>query len=146
MADATTYPVKVVTPEGVAFEGDVQIAIATSAAGELGIMAKHTPLVADLKLGRCSLHLPNGEWKHLVTSEGFLQVEGSSALVLVEEAVDVNDIDLSEADELISDANNQISSLDSGEHDVYSSTKDSAQRSIAWGEHLKAMHGKFAAS
>lgn len=144
MADNATYPIRLVTPEGMAFEGDVQMAIATSAAGELGIMARHTPLVADLKMGRVSIQLPSSEWRHFATSEGFLQVHDSTAMVLVEEAVDANAIDLREADELINDANNQIATLDSGEHDVYSSTHGAAEKSIAWAEHLKEIHSRYA--
>ena len=54
-ADASTSPL--VTPEGAAFEGDAEMLIVPGAAGEIGVLARHAPLVATLKAGSTRVHL-----------------------------------------------------------------------------------------
>jgi F-type H+-transporting ATPase subunit epsilon len=43
-----TFDLSVVTPEGTAFEGEAQMLIVPGAAGEIGVLARHAPLVAML--------------------------------------------------------------------------------------------------
>ena len=57
MAGYETFPAKVVTPEGVAFDGLVQQIEVTSTAGGLGILARRAPVVADLKMGHVRAQL-----------------------------------------------------------------------------------------
>ena len=51
MADHPAYPVELITPEGVAFAGDAEVLVVPGAAGELGILANHAPLISLLKPG-----------------------------------------------------------------------------------------------
>ena len=51
MADHPLFPISVVTPEGPAFEGEAEMLIVPGAAGEIGVLARHAPLVAMLKAG-----------------------------------------------------------------------------------------------
>ena len=54
MADVTDHPpfdVAVVTPDGPVFEGEAHMLIVPGAAGEIGVLARHAPLVATLKAG-----------------------------------------------------------------------------------------------
>ena len=47
MADAhPPFNVSLVTPEGAAFEGEAVLLIVPGAAGEIGVLARHAPLVA----------------------------------------------------------------------------------------------------
>jgi F-type H+-transporting ATPase subunit epsilon len=48
VADHPLFSVSVVTPEGAAFEGDAEMLIVPGAAGEIGVLARHAPLVAML--------------------------------------------------------------------------------------------------
>src|SRR6266542_2863390 len=47
MPDHPLFSVSVVTPEGPAFEGDAEMLIVPGAAGEIGVLARHAPLVDD---------------------------------------------------------------------------------------------------
>ena len=51
VADHPLFPVSVVTPEGPAFEGEAEMLIVPGAAGEIGVLARHAPLVAMLQRG-----------------------------------------------------------------------------------------------
>ena len=51
MADHPLFSISVVTPEGAVFEGDAEMLIVPGAAGEIGVLARHAPLIATLKAG-----------------------------------------------------------------------------------------------
>src|SRR6266571_3026241 len=61
MPDHPLFPVSVVTPEGPAFEGEAEMLIVPGAAGEIGVLARHAPLVAMLKAGSTRVHLAAGD-------------------------------------------------------------------------------------
>jgi F-type H+-transporting ATPase subunit epsilon len=132
---ASTYqlfPAKVVTPEGVLFEGEVRELEVTSVSGGLGILARRAPVVADLKLGQVRAELEDGTWRTWATEEGFVQASDSTATVVVEEAIALEEIDTAAAQELVSEGR---AKLESGSDDA---DARAAEREIAWGEHLLA--------
>ena len=74
MADAhPKFDVAVVTPEGDAFRGEAEMLIVPGAAGEIGVLARHAPLVATLKAGSTRVHLGGGEVLELATGLRLLQ-------------------------------------------------------------------------
>jgi len=76
VADAhPKFDVAVVTPEGDAFRGEAEMLIVPGAAGEIGVLARHAPLVATLKAGSTRVHLGGGEVLELATGSGFFKVE-----------------------------------------------------------------------
>ena len=46
MPDHPPYPVELITPEGFAFQGEAETLVVPGAAGELGILANHAPLIS----------------------------------------------------------------------------------------------------
>ena len=71
MADAhPKFDVSVVTPDGPAFEGEAEMLIVPGAAGEIGVLARHAPLVATLKAGSTRVHLGGNEVIELATGPG----------------------------------------------------------------------------
>ena len=148
MSDRTTFAIRLISPEGVQFDGESQIAILNGVGGDVGLLANHAPIVADLKMGTCRLQDSDGAWHTWATAEGFATSNNSRATVLVEEAINVDDIDIAAADELITEHTNRIADADKhgGEHDVYSSGVEGSKRSVAWGEHLKAVHAAHASN
>ena len=58
MADETRkFDVSLVTPDGPAFEGAVEMIVVPGAAGEIGVLARHAPLIATLKAGSTRVYL-----------------------------------------------------------------------------------------
>src|ERR687883_583487 len=89
-----TLSVSLVTPEGAAFEGEAEMVIVPGAAGEIGVLARHAPLVAMLKAGSTRVHVRYGTEIHeFATGPGFFRVGQDRALVLVDDAVQAAEID-----------------------------------------------------
>ena len=51
------FDVALVTPDGAAFDGEAEMIVVPGAAGEIGVLARHAPLVATLKSGSTRFHL-----------------------------------------------------------------------------------------
>ena len=86
MADHPLFSISLVTPEGAAFEGDAEMLIVPGAAGEIGVLARHAPLVAMLKAGSTRVHIGDGEVREFATGPGFFQVLEDRAIALVDDA------------------------------------------------------------
>ena len=116
MADAhPKFDVAVVTPEGAAYEGLAEMLIVPGAAGEIGVLARHAPLVATLKAGSTRIHLGAGEVVELATGPGFFKVELDRALALVDDAIDVKQIDDARARAQLEAAQAELQKVEAGE-------------------------------
>ena len=90
----STFDVSLVTPDGPVFEGEVEMLIVPGADGEIGVLARHAPLIAMLKAGSTRVHVKrNGEVREFATGPGFFKVEQDRALALVDDAFDAKEID-----------------------------------------------------
>ena len=118
MADATDHPafdVQVVTPDGPVFQGEAHMLIVPGAAGEIGVLARHAPLVATLKAGSTRVHLGGNEILEFATGPGFFKVELDRALALVDDAVNVREIDDSRAQAQLDAARAELERVETGE-------------------------------
>jgi F-type H+-transporting ATPase subunit epsilon len=114
--DRRTFALSLVTPEGPAFEGEVEMLIVPGAAGEIGILARHAPLVATLKAGGTRVHIRRDEEvRDFATGPGFFKVEQDRALQLVDDAVDAREIDPERARRQLEEAKAELERLDRGE-------------------------------
>ena len=111
-----TFDLSLVTPDGAAFEGEVEMLIVPGQDGEIGILARHAPLVATLKAGGTRVHLRRDEEiREFATGPGFFKVEQDRALALVDDAVDAREIDPDRAREQLEEAQKELELLDRGE-------------------------------
>ena len=118
MAEATDHPtfdVELVTPDGPVFQGDAHMLIVPGAAGEIGVLARHAPLVATLKAGSTRIHLDQNEVLEFATGPGFFKVELDRALALVDDAVNVQEIDDERAREQLEAAKVELERVEAGE-------------------------------
>ena len=118
MADRRTFSVSVVTPEGPAYEGEAEMLIVPGADGEIGVLARHAPLVAMLKAGNTRVHLGNNEVREFATGPGFFKVEQDRAIALVDDAVPAREIDPERAERQLEEARAELERVDSGESDA----------------------------
>jgi F-type H+-transporting ATPase subunit epsilon len=118
VADHPLFSVSVVTPEGAAFEGDAEMLIVPGAAGEIGVLARHAPLVALLKAGSTRVHLDDGEIREFATGHGFFQVLEDRAIALVDDAVIADEIDEREVQRKLEEAQAELARLERGESDA----------------------------
>ena len=118
--DRRTFDLSLVTPEGPAFEGEVEMLVVPGAAGEIGVLARHAPLVATLKAGGTRIYIrrEEEEIREFATGPGFFKVEQDRALALVDDAVDAGHIDPQRAQQQLEDAQAELERLERGESDA----------------------------
>ncbi len=116
MADKT-FSVSLVTPDGPAFEGEATMLIVPGAAGEIGVLARHAPLIATLKAGSTRIHVGEGEERvrEFATGPGFFKVEQDRAIALVDDAVSAREIDHERARRQLEEAQAELERVDRGE-------------------------------
>lgn len=108
--------VRVLTPEGAVFDDLVYMVIAPSVEGEVGILPRHTPFIAFLKMGETRLKLLDDTEIVFATSEGYLSVEEDRVLVLVEQAERADEIDRDRAQAALERA--EAALVEAGDDDV----------------------------
>src|ERR671933_1381240 len=116
MADRRQFSVSLVTPDGAAYEGDAEMIIVPGADGEVGVLARHAPLIATLKAGSTRIHPGEGaDVLEFATGPGFFQVLQDRAIALVDDAVDANEIDDQRARDQLEAAQRELEAIDRGE-------------------------------
>ena len=89
----TPFKVEVLTPEGEVFNDEVEMVSTRTSVGSIGILANHQPLLAILDPTELRLHKSESEVIRFAQGEGFLQMSGTYALVLVDEAFPIDELD-----------------------------------------------------
>jgi F-type H+-transporting ATPase subunit epsilon len=110
------FDVSLVTPDGPAYEGEAEMIIVPGADGEIGVLARHAPLIATLKAGSTRIHQGEGvDVLEFATGPGFFQVLQDRAIALVDDAVNANEIDDARAREQLEAARRELDAIDAGE-------------------------------
>ena len=89
----TPFTVEVLTPEGEAFNDEVEMLATRTTVGSIGVLANHQPLLTILEPTELRLHRSDSEVLRFAQGEGYLQMSGTHALVLVDEVFPVDEID-----------------------------------------------------
>jgi F-type H+-transporting ATPase subunit epsilon len=114
-----SFDVSLVTPDGPVFEGEAEMLIVPGADGEIGVLARHAPLVALLKAGSTRVHIRrDSEVREFATGPGFFKVEQDRALALVDDAIDTKEIDDERAREQLEAARAELERVERGESDA----------------------------
>jgi len=88
-----TIRVDIVSAEAEIYSADATMVIATGEMGELGIAARHAPLITRLKPGHVDVLLANGERQQFYVSGGMLEVQPQVVTVLADTAARAADLD-----------------------------------------------------
>ena len=118
MAQHPKFSLSLVTPDGAAFEGEAELVIVPGAAGEIGVLARHAPLVALLKAGSTRVYMDTDspdEVRTYATGPGFFQVLEDRAIALVDDAVLAAAIDDARAQHQLDEAQAELERVDAGE-------------------------------
>jgi F-type H+-transporting ATPase subunit epsilon len=111
------FEVSLVTPEGPAYEGDAEMIVVPGQAGEIGVLARHAPLIATLKAGSTRVYLDRqaDDVREFATGPGFFQVLEDKAIALVDDAVLASDIDDARARRQLEEAQAELERVERGE-------------------------------
>lgn len=90
--------IRLLTPEGAAFEGEAYMVVAPSVQGEIGLLPRHMPIIAQLKVGDVRMKDAEGEVTVYATTEGYLSMEEDHVLIVVAQAELAADIDRARAE------------------------------------------------
>ena len=117
MADGTRkFDISLVTPEGPAFEGEAEMVVVPGAAGDIGVLARHAPLIATLRAGSTRVYINrDGEMREYATGPGFFQVQQDRAIALVDDAVLASEVDDARAREQLETAQAELERVERGE-------------------------------
>ncbi len=101
----STFPLQIITPEKIFFEGKVQRLIVRTTEGDVGILAKHEKYVAALPSGPVKVTLEDGTERLAALSGGAIKVSPDHCAILANAVEWAEDIDVdwakrSEADAL----------------------------------------------
>ena len=121
MADgAHKFSISLTTPDGAVFDDEAEMVIVPGAAGEIGVLARHAPLIALLKAGSTRVYTDGDaeEIREFATGPGFFTVEQDRALALVDDAVDVREIDPDEAQRQLDEARAELEQVERGESEA----------------------------
>ena len=69
----TGFPLKIVTPDGLAFDGMAESLTVRTVTGDMGIMAKHADCVAPLGMGQATL-VVNGQKRYAACIGGMVSI------------------------------------------------------------------------
>ncbi|MDX6644559.1 MAG: F-type H+-transporting ATPase subunit epsilon [Miltoncostaeaceae bacterium] len=125
-ADRKRLGVRVLSPDGVVWEGAATMVVAPSVMGEVGILPRHAPLIAFLRVGETRIKTLEETEVVLATSEGYLSVEEDQVLVLVEQAEEAASIDRARAEAALRQAEEAVAAA--GEDETARSAAESARR------------------
>jgi F-type H+-transporting ATPase subunit epsilon len=115
LADArSTLDAQVLTPEGEVFSGELVQLSTRTAVGEVGILARHAPMVARLVPAELRLHLSESETRRYAQGEGWLEVFANQARVLIAEAIPPEELDAGELRERLEDARRRVEESEEG--------------------------------
>jgi F-type H+-transporting ATPase subunit epsilon len=130
---ATTFPVQIMTPEGAAYEGTAEMVSTRTLVGSIGIRANHEPLMAMLDPTELRIYESETEIKRFAQGDGFLQMAENSLLMLVEEAIPVEELDVADLTAKQEEAQSRLDSADEG-----SAQLERAQRDVhRWTRYLE---------
>ena len=92
-----TQRLDIVTPERKVLSEDVRFVVVPGAAGELGFLPEHTPLVSALKTGIVRVQQEGKEFK-IAISGGFVEVKNSRVVILADAAERSEQVDKNRAE------------------------------------------------
>ena len=108
----TPFKVEVLTPEGEVFNDEVEMVSTRTSVGSIGILANHQPLLAMLNPTELRLYKSESEVIRFAQGEGFLQMTGDRALVLVDEVFAVDKLDAADLRERVKRAEDELASAE----------------------------------
>jgi F-type H+-transporting ATPase subunit epsilon len=114
VADRTKFPVEVLTPEGEVFKDEVEMVSTRTSVGSIGVLANHAPLMAILEPTELRLYKSESDVVKFAQAEGYLQVVDNSALVLVQEAHEPDDLDRSDIESRLDEARKAMEDAEEG--------------------------------
>ena len=102
------FKVEILTPDGEVFNDEVEMVSTRTTLGLIGILANHAPVLATLDPTELRLYRTESEIVRFAQAEGYLQVGGNHAMLLVEEAISPEALDPAQLRERLQEAEREL--------------------------------------
>ena len=113
----TAFPLKIVTPDGLEFEGQAEELIVRTTTGDIGILAGHTNCVAPLGMGRATVVI-DGKKRYAACIGGLISVIGGAVSLVPTTFEWADEIDAKRADASYERAQKVLGAKDSSDTDI----------------------------
>ena len=120
----TPFQVEVLTPEGEAFNDEVEMVSTRTSVGSIGVLANHMPLLGMLDPTELRLYKSESDVIRYAQGEGFLQVGNNRALLLVDEIFEIDELDSSDLEERLQRAEQEIENAEEGTEERRAAERD----------------------
>jgi F-type H+-transporting ATPase subunit epsilon len=120
----TPFTVEVLTPEGEAFNDEVEMLATRTTVGSIGVLANHQPLLTMLDPTELRLHKSDSEVLRFAQGEGFLQMSGTHALVLVDEVFPIDQLDAGTVADRLREAEQRLERADEDSEEARQAARD----------------------
>ena len=120
----TPFQVEVLTPEGEAFNDEVEMVSTRTSVGSIGILANHEPLLGMLDPTELRLYKSESDVVRYAQGEGFLQVYGNHVLLLVDEIFEVDELNTGDLEERLSRAESELEKAEEGTEERRAAERD----------------------
>ena len=120
----TPFKVEVLTPDGEVFNDEVEMVSTKTAVGSIGILAHHQPLLAMLDPTELRLYKSESEVVRYAQGEGFLQMTGERALILVDEVFPIDELNSSDLQDRARRAEEELSNAEEGSEEARAAARD----------------------
>ena len=113
----TSFPLKIVTPDGLEFDGQAEELIVRTTTGDLGILAGHINCVAPLGMGRATI-ITEGKKRYAACIGGMLSVVGGNVTLVPTTFEWADEIDTARVDASYARAQSVLSNKSASEADI----------------------------
>ena len=120
----TPFKVEVLTPDGEVFNDEVEMLSTKTTVGSIGVLAHHQPLLAMLDPTELRLYKSESEVVRYAQGEGFLQMTGEHALVLVDEVFPVDELNASDLRDRAQRADDELANAEEGSEEARAAARD----------------------
>ena len=120
----TPFQAEVLTPEGEAFNDEVEMVSTRTSVGSIGILANHQPLLGMLDPTELRLYKSESDVVRYAQGEGFLQIYGNRALLLVDEIFEIDELNSGDLEERLRRAESEIENAEEGTEERRAAERD----------------------
>ena len=113
----TSFPLKIVTPDGMCFDGQAEELLVRTTGGDVAILARHINYVAALGMGRAVV-VTGGERRYAACIGGMLSVIDGEVTLVPTTFEWANEIDIDRVEASLTRANKVLKSNDSSATDI----------------------------
>ena len=123
-----TIRCEIVSQDRTVFQGDVDIVVLPGAAGEMGILPHHAPVLTILKYGVIKVR-KDGKEELFAVAGGMAEVQPDIVTILADAAENVEEIDITRAQAAKKRAEDALAKLTPEDHDAYLRMEAALRRS-----------------